>query len=72
MRTGVHCNNCYEMLTEEELAVYDIQWQCSGDMYCMECRDCPDDCRRTPCRLDEAELLEAIKRKIEEMTSGKA
>jgi hypothetical protein len=71
MRTGVHCNECYEMLTEEELSVYDLQWQHSGDMYCMSCRNCADDCRRTPCKLD-TELLEAIKQKVKGLTNGKA
>ena len=32
------CNNCYKPLTKEELKDYSIQWQYSGDMYCMKCR----------------------------------
>lgn len=32
------CNYCYRPLTKEELEDYSIQWQCSGDMYCAECR----------------------------------
>lgn len=52
MRT-ILCNNCYKKLTKKELEVYSIQWQYSGDMYCMSCRDCPDDCRYTSCSLNK-------------------
>src|SRR6266568_4652392 len=45
------CNECYEELTQAELLVYDLQWQHSGDMYCLKHRVCDDDCRKTPCRL---------------------
>ena len=51
----VCCNECYEVLVEEELSDYDILWQYSGDMYCSTCRDCPDDCGQTPCRLEQSE-----------------
>ena len=44
------CNQCYEPLSEEEVSQYPLQWQSSGDMYCSEHRDCPDDCRHTPCQ----------------------
>jgi hypothetical protein len=44
------CTECEEPLSEEEVSVYSLQWQWSGDMYCSEHRDCPDDCRHTPCR----------------------
>ena len=45
----ISCNECHRLLTGEELASYDFAWQHSGDMYCIEHRDCPDDCRKTPC-----------------------
>jgi hypothetical protein len=44
------CNNCYKRLTKKELSVYSLQWQYIGDMYCMKCRDCIDDCREDVCR----------------------
>jgi hypothetical protein len=49
------CNECHKRLTKEELSIYPAQWQYSGDMYCLQCRDCPDDCREVPCRLIDAE-----------------
>ena len=45
----VCCNECHTLLTGEELSVYPLAWQHSGDMYCMTDRVCPDDCRKTPC-----------------------
>lgn len=53
---AILCNTCMKPLTEEEASVYDFMWQHSGDMYCMKHRDCPDDCRHTPCRLVEAKM----------------
>lgn len=38
-RRTILCNNCYTPLTKEELKDYTIQWQYSGDMYCMKCRE---------------------------------
>lgn len=54
-KTSVLCNQCHEALTEQELAVYPLQWQHSGDMYCMQHRVCPDDCRHTPCLLTDTD-----------------
>lgn len=57
------CNACHRTLTPKELAVYDTHWLHSGDLYCADCRDCPDDCRRTPCLLDvgqEHSLLDLV------------
>ena len=34
----VFCNQCYTELTGRELSVYSLQWQYSGDMYCLKCR----------------------------------
>ena len=59
---GVVCNECAEVLTSEELAVYPLQWQYSGDMYCEEHRDCPDDCRRTPC----LQIQSALEQEVEQ------
>jgi hypothetical protein len=50
MRT-ILCNDCYKKLSKKELEVYSLQWQYSGDMYCMKCRVCPDDCRQDTCPL---------------------
>jgi hypothetical protein len=44
------CNNCYQKLIKKELSAYSFQWQYTGDMYYMKCRDCVDDCRENPCR----------------------
>ncbi|SRR6266568_9061658 len=52
---GLCCSECYEMLTGVELDAYDYLWRYSGDLYCMKHRNCPDDCRKTPCRLTEEE-----------------
>lgn len=52
---GFCCNECYEELTDEELSDYPLLWQYSGDMYCDDCRNCPDDCRQTPCLLEQEE-----------------
>jgi hypothetical protein len=32
--TTIVCNDCYKRLNKSELAVYPLQWQHSGDMYC--------------------------------------
>ena len=51
MTRSILCNSCYKKLNKTELLAYSLQWQFSGDMYCMKCRECPDDCRYTPCKL---------------------
>ena len=51
MTRSILCNNCYKKLNKTELLAYSLQWQFSGDMYCMKCRECPDDCRRKVCKL---------------------
>jgi ferredoxin len=40
----IFCNNCYRRLTKKELLADRFQWQYSGDMYCMRCSGCVDDC----------------------------
>lgn len=59
------CNNCYKQLCKQELSVYSLQWQFSGDMYCNKCRTCPDDCRYTPCK--QVEKADKIIKNITEL-----
>jgi hypothetical protein len=56
--TSILCNECRHKLTEKEASVYDFLWQHSGDMYCMKHRQCPDDCRKKPCKLES--LIERV------------
>lgn len=68
-KTTIRCNGCYKRLTEKEVSVYPPGWRYSGDMYCKRCRDCPDDCRRTPCQIKQVQADDLARQLLSDQTT---